>query len=178
MDDSEQLTTDPREVGEVVDAATGLDSEAFRHALGHFASGIVVVTGIVKGAPAGLSCQSFSSLSLDPPLILLCPSRTSSSWPGIAEAGAFCVNVLAADQERICQQFARSGGDKFDGVGWSSGVSGMPRIDGALAAIDCTIANVVDGGDHHVVIGAVRGLVVRTGSPLLFYRGAYHNLPA
>ena len=160
----------------VADLAS-LDSELFRHAMGHFASGIVVVTGVVDGTPTGLTCQSFSSLSLEPPLILLCPSRTSVSWPGLARTGWFCVNVLSSAQEAICRQFARSGGQKFSGVSWSPGFNGLPRIDGSLAAIDCSVATVVDGGDHYVVIGAVRDLVVRSGSPLLFFRGAYHNLP-
>ncbi len=161
---------------EAVDEPAGLDSDVFRHAMGHFASGIVVVTGVVQGAPAGLTCQSFSSLSLHPPMILLCPSRSSVTWPGIARTGWFCVNVLSATQERVCRQFARSGTEKFSGVAWSPGVNGLPRIDGSLAAIDCSVEKVVDGGDHHVVIGAVRDLVVQTGSPLLFFRGAYHNL--
>jgi 3-hydroxy-9,10-secoandrosta-1,3,5(10)-triene-9,17-dione monooxygenase reductase component len=155
---------------------TELDSASLRHALSHFASGVIVVTAISDGSPTGLTCQSFSALSLDPPLVLLCPSRTSSSWPGIAAAGTFCVNVLTHEQQWICQQFAVSGGDKFRGVDWEAGLDGIPRIDGALATIDCRLYSVTDGGDHYVVIGQVVNVAVGSGLPLLYFRSSYHRL--
>lgn len=178
MSHPDQQQSRPSTSDGVGDGSTELTPSRFRNALGHFASGIVVVSGLVDGRPAGLTCQSFSSLSLDPPLILVAPSRTSATWPGIAAAGFFCVNVLAATQEWVCRKFAVSGGNKFDGVEWTPGVEGVPRIRGVLASIDCKLESVNDGGDHHIAIGRVMGLAVQTDAPLLFYRGAYHRLPA
>ena len=123
----------------------------FRAALGHFASGVVVVTGIHDGHPTGFTCQSFFSLSLDPPLVALAPGKASTSWPKVAEGGNFCANVLAADQESLARTFANSGGDKFSGVGWLPSPSGPPRLHGALVWIDCAIETVYEAGDHYLV---------------------------
>src|ERR1700719_1397577 len=91
------------------------DSALFRTVLGHFASGVVIVTGTTPEGPSGFTCQSFFSVSLEPPLVAIAPGKSSTSWPGIAESGAFCANVLTEDQEALCRAFAVSGGDKFDG---------------------------------------------------------------
>src|SRR6202020_786367 len=97
---------------------SGLDQARFREVLGHFATGVTIVTANEEGVPVGFSCQSFSALSLDPPMVILAPAKSSTSWPRIAEAGAFCVNILSQDQEALCRSFAISGGDKFEGVEW------------------------------------------------------------
>ncbi|MFC5947748.1 flavin reductase family protein [Pseudonocardia lutea] len=145
-----------------------------REVLGHFASGIVVVTAITPGGPAGFTCQSFSSLSLDPPLVSFSPARTSSTWPRIREAGAFCVNVLADGHEELSSAFARSGTDKYAGVAWTPAPSGAPRLDGVAAWIDCTLADEFPGGDHTIVVGRVQDLGADPSrAPLLFHRGAY-----
>jgi 3-hydroxy-9,10-secoandrosta-1,3,5(10)-triene-9,17-dione monooxygenase reductase component len=145
-----------------------------REVLGHFVSGIVVITSAGPGGPLGFTCQSFASLSLDPPLVSFAPSRTSSTWPRIRQVGRFCVNVLAADHEELSTGFARSGVDKFAGVGWRPGPSGSPVLDGVSAWIDCTLWNEYDGGDHTVAVGLVADLGAEPQRlPLLYYRGRY-----
>lgn len=142
--------------------------------LGHFCTGVAVVAA-APGEPVGFTVQSFSSVSLDPPLVAICPSRASSSWPRIRSAGVFCVNILAEDQEVLARLFATRGADKFKGVGWRpSVVSGSPVLEGALAWVDCRIEAEHDGGDHLVVLARVVDMGVEgDGRPLLFYRGGY-----
>jgi 3-hydroxy-9,10-secoandrosta-1,3,5(10)-triene-9,17-dione monooxygenase reductase component len=147
--------------------------DELRHALGHFASGVVVVTGATAGGPAGLTCQSFMSLSLDPPLIALAPSRASSSWPRIAATGAFCVNILSEDQEELGRVFAVSGADKFAGVDWSPASTGSPRLGGVLAWVDCRLHDVHDGGDHLLVVGRIVEIGTDLGEPLVFHRSGF-----
>jgi 3-hydroxy-9,10-secoandrosta-1,3,5(10)-triene-9,17-dione monooxygenase reductase component len=151
----------------------GLDQARVREALGHFATGITIVTATEEGKPVGFSCQSFAALSLDPPMVILAPARSSTSWPRIAAAGSFCVNILADHQEELCRAFAVSGGDKFAGVEWTPGVTGAPLITGSLATVECTLGAIYDGGDHELVTGHVVDLGLGEGSPLLFYRSGY-----
>ena len=113
--------------------APTIDAAHFRAVLGHFASGIVIVTGMDGSEPVGLTCQSFFSVSLEPPLVAFSPSRTSKSWPRIQGSGAFCVNLLAAEQEELCRLFAQSGADKFRGIGWQVAASGSPLQSSAAA---------------------------------------------
>ena len=155
-----------------------LDDEVrnFRHVLGHFASGVVIVTGLEDAEPVGLTCQSFFSVSIDPPLIAIAVGKNSASWPRIVRGGRFCVNVLAHHQESVCLAFAISGGPKFDGVSWHSGPTGTPRLDDTLAWIDCTIEQTVEAGDHEIIIGRVEHLSAGEGSPLLFFRGQFDRL--
>ncbi len=151
----------------------------FRRVLGNFATGVAVVTAPPEGdtgSPAGFACQSFSSLSLDPPLVAFMVGRTSTTWPRIARAGVFCVNVLSAGQGELCRAFAVSGADKFAGVAYdASPVSGSPRLAGTLAWIDCTIHTVHTGGDHLIVVGRVEALGASDGdeAPLLFHKGRF-----
>ncbi|QYN38375.1 flavin reductase family protein [Pseudonocardia sp. DSM 110487] len=148
-----------------------------REVLGHFVSGIVVVTAMCPDGPIGFTCQSFASLSLDPPLVSFAAARTSTTWPRIREADTFCVNVLAADHQELSAGFARSGGDgvdKFAGVPWRPSPSGAPVLDGVSAWIDCTLWNEYDGGDHTVAVGRVLDLGATPDRlPLLYYRGRY-----
>jgi 3-hydroxy-9,10-secoandrosta-1,3,5(10)-triene-9,17-dione monooxygenase reductase component len=147
--------------------------DRFREVLGHFATGITVVTAMEEGVPVGFTCQAFTSLSLDPPMVALAPAKTSTSWPRMVKAGAFCVNILAEDQEALCRTFAVSGGDKFVGVSWHLGAAGTPVLDGVLAWIECALESVSDAGDHELVTGRVLGLDATRGSPLIFYRSGY-----
>jgi 3-hydroxy-9,10-secoandrosta-1,3,5(10)-triene-9,17-dione monooxygenase reductase component len=149
--------------------------EHFRAVLGHFCSGVVVVTATDVDGPAGLTAQSFASLSLEPPLVLFCPGKASTTWPRIEAAGEFCVNVLAEDQEERCRGFAMRGADKFGGVGYAAAPhSGAPLLAGALAWIDCRLDAVHDGGDHVIAVGRVLDMGAADGGrPLLFYRGGY-----
>jgi 3-hydroxy-9,10-secoandrosta-1,3,5(10)-triene-9,17-dione monooxygenase reductase component len=152
---------------------TGLDQARFREVLGHFATGVTIVTALEEGVPVGFSCQSFAALSLDPPMVVLAPARTSTSWPRIRAAGSFCVNILGEHQEAVCRAFAISGGDKFSGVGWRPGITGAPVIDNSLAVVECELGEIFEGGDHEIVIGRVVALDVGEGGPLLFYRGGF-----
>lgn len=155
------------------------DETTFRQVLARFATGVVVVTGFTQEGPAGLTCQSFSSLSLDPPLVLLSTARTSTTWPRIASTGRFAVNVLATGQEAVSARFATSGGDKFAGQGWRAGALGNPLLDGAIAHVECDIEALHDGGDHEIVVGRVRALEapgLEARSPLLYYRSRYRAL--
>jgi len=156
-------------------ATATLDVNTFRYVLGHFASGITVVTGGEPDAPAGFTCQSFSSLSLDPPLVVVLPHQYSASWLAIAHSGRFCVNVLAEGQEELSIGFARRHKDKFAGVAWTPSPLGSPVIDGVLAWIDCTLAAVHPGGDHFIAVGAVMHCEAGGGSPLLYHRGRYRG---
>jgi flavin reductase (DIM6/NTAB) family NADH-FMN oxidoreductase RutF len=155
----------------------GLGASDYKAVLGHFCSGVTVITAISAGKPVGFTCQSFSSLSLDPPLICFCPARTSSTWPHIRESGQFCVNILAADQQGLCRQFAMSGADKFAGITWHPAANGAPRLEGAIASLTCALEREVDGGDHTIVIGRViEADVQHAGPPLLFHRSAFKQL--
>lgn len=155
-----------------------IDSAEFRTVLGHFASGVTIVTGHGPEGPVGLTCQSFFGASLEPPLVLISPQLSSTSWPKVARTGAFCVNVLAEEQETLCRAFAVSGGDKFQGVGWTPAPTGSPVIAGSLAWIDCRIEEVREAGDHYLVLGAVVEMGYGRGKPLLFYRGGFGGFEA
>jgi 3-hydroxy-9,10-secoandrosta-1,3,5(10)-triene-9,17-dione monooxygenase reductase component len=153
--------------------------ESFKKVLGQFPTGIAIIAAAGTDSPVGFACQSFLSLSLDPPLIALAPARSSTSWPKIAEVGAFCVNVLSEDQIDVCRQFAISGGDKFAGLEWTpSQQTGSPIIDGCLAWVDCRLELTHDAGDHELVLGRVVELDVREGRPLVFYGSKFAQLAA
>lgn len=168
----EESTLDPEDSVAVAHGAR------FRETLGRFATGITVVTGMGPDGPVGLTCQSFSSVSLEPPLVLVCLARTSRAWPVIRESGGLCANILAADQRPVSEAMATRGRDKFAGLDWSPApVTGSPVIHGVLGHVDCTIEDVHPAGDHDVVIARVRHLAVSaTAKPLVYYRGAYRTL--
>lgn len=156
--------------------APAIDTARFRQVLGHFPTGVTVVTATGSdGRPAGLAVGSFFSVSLDPPLVAFCASKSSSSYPKIETVGHFAVNVLAEDQEELCRAFAASEGDKFSGVGHRpSPGTGSPILADVLAWIDCEIEAVHEAGDHWIVVGRVHDLeVVHEGGPLIFFRGGY-----
>lgn len=161
-----------------------VDSATLRSVLGYFPTGVVVVTGLGgDGAPAGLTAQSFMSLSVDPPLVLLSVARTSASWPVIAASGRLAVNVLSARQGELALAFARSGAAarKFDGVAWQGGpVTGAPLLDGAVAWIEAEVWQTYDGGDHEIVTARVLNLAAAPDSrhPLLFFRSGFSRLDA
>lgn len=150
------------------------DSAMMRTIMGHFGTGVTVVTAMADGEPVGMACNSFTSLSLDPPLVLFCAATSSSTWPKIQGARHYCVNILAEDGEQLCRTFAsKPAPERYDGVGYSKAVTGAPVLDEALAYIDCEIVNEFDGGDHVIVVGKVVELGYREGSPLMFFRGGY-----
>jgi flavin reductase (DIM6/NTAB) family NADH-FMN oxidoreductase RutF len=144
-----------------------------RRVLGSFATGVTVVTGMGIDGPVGFSCQSFASVSLEPPLVLFCPAHTSRSWPLIRDSGTFCVNVLAEDQEDLCARFATTGADKFAGLTWHETEWG-PSLDNVLSTVMCDVRDVHEAGDHDIVVGHVRELVLDLEvPPLVFYRGTF-----
>jgi len=150
------------------------DSARFRQVLGHFPTGVTVITAPGEPHNVGMSVGSFSSVSLDPPLVGFFAGKDSATWPGIEKAGVFCVNILAEDQEELSRRFASKDDDKFVGVGWKPAGTGAPLLDGVLAWIDCEIDRVLDAGDHHCVLGRVLDLGVgHEGRPLIFFRGGY-----
>ena len=151
------------------------DGQEFRTVLGHFPTGVVIVSGLDKsGKPQGITIGSFSSISLDPPLIGFFPGLTSKSWPAIAESGVFCVNVLAATQSELCWRFAKESEDRYEGVKWSYSPLKSPMIDGSVAFIDCKIESSSQIGDHLFVVGRVQSLVAVAGAgdPMVFSKGA------
>lgn len=155
--------------------ADGVDPSTFRTVLGHFCTGITIITGLDdSGSPFGLACQSFSSLSLDPPLVLICPGRNSTSWPRIERTGRFTVNVLAEDQQDVSAAFGSRTGAKFDATSWHVTDDGAVVLDNVLVWLYCDVQAAHDGGDHQIVVGAVRQMkILRDHGPLLFFRGSY-----
>jgi len=150
------------------------DLAQFKDAMSRFTTGVTVVAGMEDGRPVGFTCQSFVSLSIDPPFIAVAPARSSTSWPRIARAGKFCVNVLGDQQMEVGRRFAVSGGDKFEGVDWHPApVSGAPVIEGSLAWVDCNVELVHEAGDHELIIGKVLDLGLGEGSPLVFFRRSF-----
>ena len=133
----------------------------------------------MDGDPVGFTCQAFAALSLEPPLVLLAPAKSSTSWPRIAQAGAFCVNILAAHQGGLARTFSVSGADKFAGVEWRPGpVTSSPVLPDALAWVECRLEAIYDSGDHELVTGRVLALDVTEREPLLYFRGGFGGFSA
>ena len=156
-------------------ASSAADGARFRQVLGHFPTGVTVVTASTEEGPVGLCVGSFTSVSLHPPLVAFCAGDSSTSYPRIEAAGHFCVNILADDQEEIARVFADKGDDKFAGIGWRpSVVTRAPVINGVLAWIDCQIDAIHEAGDHWIVVGRVLDLEIgHEGGPLVFFRGGF-----
>lgn len=152
-----------------------IDSAAFRHVLGSYPTGVCAITALdLNGQPVGMIVGTFTSVSLDPPLVGFLPDRKSSSWPLIEAAGRFCVNVLGSDQQQVCRQIAGKGPDKFVGVEYAVSMHDLPIIAGAIAVIECSLRSVTDAGDHLFVLGNVLNMDVhRNDDPMLFHRGRY-----
>ncbi len=151
----------------------GFDSRGYRDTMGQFCTGVVIVAGNEQGRLVGFAAQSFVSLSLAPPLIAICPAKTSTSWPRVRATGHFSVNVLAADQKAVSDVFAQVG--QAADVPWTTNATGAPVLDGAIAYVECGLVAEHDAGDHSVVIGRVLGFgtLRPEAGPLLFFRGGY-----
>lgn len=151
-----------------------IDGARFRQVLGQYPTGVCVITALVDDEPIGMTVGTFTSVSLDPPIVAFLPGKSSTTWPLIEKSGRFCVNVLTWDQEHLCRQMARPSSEKFTDVPWRRSALGSPMIEGSVAWIDCEITEVVEAGDHWIVLGAVHELdVERETLPLIFFRGGY-----
>jgi flavin reductase (DIM6/NTAB) family NADH-FMN oxidoreductase RutF len=161
----------------VEQSSAGFGAAEFRQAMGHFATGVTVATSVGgDGEPVGTTASAVTSLSLDPPLVLVCFDRASMTLRAIRAHGAFAVNVLAAPQQHLSANFARRGlAAAWDGVRHRPGPTGSPRLDGVLAALECTVENRLPGGDHEIVVGRVHHVEISAdgAAPLVYWRGSY-----
>lgn len=149
----------------------------FRRALGHFASAVTVVTvKLAEGELAGITVTAFSSLSLEPPLVLICIDKRARIHDHFGRDGFFAVNILAADQETVSRRFASREPDPFHETGYTAAASGVPLLHDAVAAIECKIVDLLPGGDHTIVVGQVEATQVQESKPLLYFRGGYAEL--
>lgn len=154
-----------------------IDPLEFRDVLGHFATGVTIVTTRDSdGNPHGLTANAFTSVSLDPPLVLVSVDKKAESHEHLEKSRFFCVNILGEASEDLSNRFAKSGGEKFEGVSHSDRHTGAPVLDDAIAWIDCHLDQIYEGGDHTLFVGRVTGLHAIGGRPLLYYAGKYHRL--
>jgi 3-hydroxy-9,10-secoandrosta-1,3,5(10)-triene-9,17-dione monooxygenase reductase component len=155
-------------------ASAAIDTDAFREALGRFATGVAFVTAAPGGEPAGLIVNSLTSVSLDPPLVAFCPARNSLTWQRMRRTGRFGVNVLEREHECFVRRATPAGADRFTGIDWEPGPGGAPLLTDALATLECAIVAEHAAGDHWIVVGLVDGQGVRPGGrPLTFFAGAF-----
>lgn len=156
-----------------------VDSREFRDMLGCFATGVTIITTVdTEGSPVGLTANSFSSLSLDPPMVLFCLDRNVVSFPAFHSSRHFAVNILGADQQEMSGQFARSGSDKWNGIEFDTWQTGCPILGGCIATFECMIESIFEGGDHVIIVGQVVRMAGPNGetAPLTYYRGKYGTI--
>lgn len=155
-----------------------MDLQELRRVMGHFATGVTVVTTKDKaGTPFGLTANAFTSLSLNPPLVLICIDKAVQCYSCFEESKFFAVNVLSEDQEEISRRFATKGIEKFSGIKWHKSENGVVLLDGAIGYIECKIVHSYDGGDHTIYVGEVIHAIGSGDRPLIFFKGRYHRLP-
>ena len=154
-----------------------IDRSELRRVMGHFATGVAVITTRdVDGKPYGLTANALCSVSLTPPLLLVCVDKGAESHPAFERSRLFAVNVLALGHEELSRRFAVSGGDKFVDVPHRFGTTGVPLLEDVLAVVECRVVAVHEAGDHTIYIGEVEHLEASEGDPLLFFRGQYRRL--
>ncbi len=145
--------------------------------MGHFATGVTVITTRDKaGLPFGLTANAFTSLSLDPPLVLICVDKTAQCYSCFEDSKAFAVNILSEEQEDLSRRFATKGIQKFTGIQWRTSESGIPLIDGTIASIECRIVQSYEGGDHTIYVGEIVRASISGDRPLIFFKGKYQRL--
>lgn len=154
-----------------------LDPDAFRAVLGRFATGVTIVTATdTEGRDHGMTVSAFSSVSLQPPRVLICIERTASMHDLLTETSHFAVNILSASQEALARRFAETGAQRYNGVGFTRGERNIPILNDVLAYVECRCVAQHDGGDHTIIVGETEAAVVRDGKPLLYYRGGFAQL--
>ena len=153
------------------------DQREFRDVMGTFATGVTIITTSVDGVAHGITANSFSSVSLAPPLVLFCLGRSSTNFDAFMAADCFAVNILAKGQDALSSRFAAYEGNRFEGVGWRPWDTGAPILDGVVSAVDCRFEAMHDAGDHVVIVGrAVRAEILCDAPPLLYFRGGYGQM--
>lgn len=162
------------------DSHLAVDPELFRSALREWASGVTVVTSRRDDEIHGMTVSAFSSVSLDPPLVLVCADKSSNTHGLIADSAIFAVHVLRRDQEALSNRFAskREEDRRFEGIDWTTAATGAPVLPGAVAVLDCRVVAAHDAGDHVIYVGSVEAARVDAGEPLLYHGGAYGALAA
>jgi flavin reductase (DIM6/NTAB) family NADH-FMN oxidoreductase RutF len=153
-----------------------LPSDEFRDVIGHFASGVTVITARHEGRPFGTTASAVTSLSLEPPMVLICLNKSSETGQAISAVGRFAINILGDDQPEAARRFAGKGADKFAGIATSPGAWGEPLIDDALATLECRVVEETTGGTHWVFLAEVDHASARSGTPLAYFRGEFHTL--
>jgi flavin reductase (DIM6/NTAB) family NADH-FMN oxidoreductase RutF len=153
-----------------------VDKDEFRSALGRFASGVTVVTAMNNGQPWGMTVSAFCSVSLEPPLILICIDKNATGHGYFAEGSCFAVNILSVDQEHVSRRFASRDVDRFDRTAFRECPSGSPLLEEVLANLECRVVHAYPGGDHTIVVGEVLATNVSDGKPLTYFRGGYAQL--
>jgi len=155
-----------------------IDARELRNIMGHFATGVTVITTKdTTGKPFGLTANAFTSLSLDPPLVVICVDKKVDCYACFEDSKVFVVNFLNEDQEHLSKRFATKGIEKFEGIACQTGDCGAPRLEGALGYIECKLVSGHDGGDHTIYIGEVQDAWASGDNPLLFFKGKYYRLP-
>ncbi|HWI71333.1 MAG TPA: flavin reductase family protein [Baekduia sp.] len=154
----------------------GITAEVFKEAMGRFVSGVTVVTAVDGGRPVGTTANAVSSLSAEPPMLIICMNRTSTTGAAIRASGCFAVNVLAEDQADLAQRFATKDPDKFQGVDARPGLDGVPLLSGSLATLECRVVEEAVGGTHSVFLAEVATASAREGAPLTYYRSQFGRL--
>ncbi len=155
-----------------------MDAREFRNVMGHFATGVAVITTKdLSGIPFGLTVNSFTSLSLDPPLVIVCVDKTVDCYTCFDESKVFAVNVLSEEQEELSRRFATKGIEKFEGLKWRMGEHASPLLDGVVATIECKVTRSYEGGDHTIFLGEILNATAKGDRPLLFFKGNYNRLP-
>lgn len=155
-----------------------MDSQELRRVMGHFATGVTVVTTKDgEDTPFGLTANAFASLSLNPPLVLVCVDKAAQCYSCFEDSKIFAINVLGEGQEEISRRFATKGAQKFNGIPWHKSESGLALLDGAIGHIECKVVYSYGGGDHTIYVGEVLRAKTTGERPLIFFRGEYHRLP-
>lgn len=171
------IPSDERRGALMGETAMAIDQRHFRDVMGTFATGVTIITTVVDGKPHGITANSFSSVSLDPPLVLFCLGKSSTNFDAFMATDNFAVNILSAGQDRLSTHFAMFEGDRFDGTAWIAWETGAPILDGVVSAADCVLEARHDAGDHVIIVGrALRAETVSDTPPLLYHRGRYAAL--
>jgi flavin reductase (DIM6/NTAB) family NADH-FMN oxidoreductase RutF len=174
MNDKHKHPTDPDPAAELASDTSAIDPRDFRNALGTFATGVTIITAMAAdGKPYGLTCNSFASVSLNPPLVLWSLGMFSNGLSTFQNASHFVVNILGESQQELANKFAKSSGEKFAGVEWTPGLGNAPVLADSVANFQCRAANRYYGGDHIIFLGAVEAYAYNRKEPLLFARGGY-----